>query len=293
LIEDSFDNHVVSWSPDGRRLLYHASPSGSQILDEIWVMNGDGSGQLNLSDNPAPDFHPSWSPDGLRIAFSSQRDGDDEIYVVNADRSGLIALTDNASSDFHPDWSPNGQGIVFASDRDGSGEIYAMNADGTNIQRLTHNTREEFHPVWSPDSARIAFVSDDGLGHGEIWIMNSDGTGQRKVSGVVNSSSPFWSPDGRALVFDGYTNDLASPLQSDVYLADIANNTLAKLTNGPDESASGPWSPDGSTLLIRVGKILGSAKYYAVRPHGSGLRRLASETNFEEECCASWQPSPP
>ena len=69
-------------------------------------MNADGSAQTRLTDNDATDVSPSWSPDGSRIAFASDRDGNPEIYVMNADGSGQTSLTNNLADDVYPSWSP-------------------------------------------------------------------------------------------------------------------------------------------------------------------------------------------
>jgi Tol biopolymer transport system component len=68
-------------------------------------MNADGSNQTRLTYNNASDSFPTWSPDGTRIAFGSDRDGNDEIYIMNADGSNQIRLTYNSAADYYPDWA--------------------------------------------------------------------------------------------------------------------------------------------------------------------------------------------
>jgi TolB protein len=107
-------------------------------------MNTDGSNQTRLTNNPAEDFQPSFSPDGNRIAFVSDRDGDREIYVMNADGLNQTRLTDSLSFNFEPSFSPDGSKIAFESNR----EIYVMNADGSNPINLTNNPAFDQSPSW-------------------------------------------------------------------------------------------------------------------------------------------------
>jgi TolB protein len=95
------DGNNSSWSLDGKKIVFDSKRDGKR---EIYIMDADGSNQVNLTNNPADDFDPVWSPDGKRIAFSSNRDGNYEIYVMDADGSNQINLTNNPADDRCPDW---------------------------------------------------------------------------------------------------------------------------------------------------------------------------------------------
>jgi Tol biopolymer transport system component len=93
-----------------------------------------------------------------RIAFTSNRDGNNEIYLMIG--ANITRLTYNISNDINPEWHPKGNKIAFSSDRDGDFEIYVMDADGTNVTQLTDNTVADGCQCWSPNGSKIAFCSD-------------------------------------------------------------------------------------------------------------------------------------
>ena len=119
------------WLPDGRIIYQGCIAEGCGIIS----MNPDGTGP-KLITSDASDAAPSASPDGSRIAFMSQRDGNWEIYSVNVDGSDLRRLTEDHGQDGLPDWSPDGRSIAFVSSRTGRWSIWVMNADGTNQREL-------------------------------------------------------------------------------------------------------------------------------------------------------------
>src|SRR6059058_5568599 len=165
-------------------------------------MNADGSGQTNLTNSvTSNNTNPSWSPDGSRIAFQSDRNGDDEIYSMNSDGSGTPTnLTqDPSAQDFSPSWSPDGAKIAFTKSTFQAGlDVYVVSADGSGQQtNLTaSDSSENKEPSWSPDGGRIAFVSNRA-GDDDIWLMNAtDGSSpQQLTANPATDFAPAWSPD--------------------------------------------------------------------------------------------------
>jgi TolB protein len=117
-------------------------------------LQGDISLQ-RLTDNDTSDGFPAWSPDGTRLVFMSQSDGNREIYIMDNDGSNQQRLTNNDVDDSFPRWSPDGQHIIFVTATVYSGvhstDLAIMSADGTNLRLLTRTPMiEEASPSWRP-----------------------------------------------------------------------------------------------------------------------------------------------
>ena len=167
---------------------------------EIYIMNLDGGDEIRLTNNPAYDGWPSWSPDGSQIAFMSERSGNPDIYVMNADGSNLRQLTNHPANDIWPEWSPDGKWIAFPSRRDGNFEIYLINPDGTRLQRLTNTPSHEDFPAWSPDGKQLVFTRVEGDDGTYIINIDSGDPFERKLFDF-RVFEPAWSPDGAQIVF--------------------------------------------------------------------------------------------
>ncbi len=149
-ITDIFPNRTgqqmrggLSWS----KLGVFAVGMNTTGLNDVFSLFSDGSGLRNLTNNPADDSTPAYSPDGKLIAFTSNRDGRQQIYVMNADGSGVRRVANSQFNDFSPTWSPDGNWIAFASNRGSSTDIYMMDLNGNNVKALSSGGGT--HPTWS------------------------------------------------------------------------------------------------------------------------------------------------
>ena len=241
-------------------------------IDQICIINADGTGRRQLTDLPATAFYASLSPDGQNVYFSSRQTGTYEIYSIDINGNNLQRLTNNIGTLYAPELSPDGQRIIFTSNGNG---IWVMNADGSDPHAITF--RDDIDPTWSPDGSMIAFASNRS-GQRQLYTAKASGKQVNQVTDLNNMGGrSTWSPDGKWLAFyRGPAGD------HDIFIIKIDGSGLKKLTNGGDNL--GPtWSPDGEWIAFTSFRD-GNNEIYKIRPDGTGLTQLTNSP------ISDWQP---
>lgn len=267
---------------------------------QIFVMDADGNNRKQLTDIGANAI-PTWSPDGRKIAFISNRDGNQEIYVMDADGSNQTRLTNTEDNEWTVSWSPNGNKLAFTRGNNAEGddfEIYVMETDSHKEKRLTDNEAEDSGPMWSPDGKWIAFTSKRD-GNYEIYVMKSNGKDQRNLTN--NSAQdgffypgPSWSPDSKQIAFASLRDDPDCPdiysyeseCNWEIYVMKADGSKQTNLTHNPATDAFSVWSADGQKIAF-ISNRDDNQEIYVMKTNGKKQTRLTDSS--EEEYAFDWQ----
>ncbi len=253
----------------GKRIIYASTHSGGRDCPsepdrskgyvwpvyadyELYTARADGTDIRRLTDSPGYDAEATVSPDGKKIIFTSERDGDLDLYSMNVDGINVKRLTDALGYDGGAFYSPDSKMIVYRRSNPQTEadiaryknllsqhlivptvlEIWVMNADGSNKRQVTNLASGSFAPYFTPDGKRIIFCTNyfdpergtrRGQPNFDLALINIDGTGLERVTfNETFDGFPMFSPDGKKLVFASNRN-ASKPGETNVFIADWVN----------------------------------------------------------------------
>jgi serine/threonine protein kinase len=263
-------------------------------VPEIWVMNINGSGLRQITNIGEGACQPDWSPDGLRIVFTSPCIKNQESYkgsglfIINSDGSELIPLPSSPGGDYDPDWSPDGTQIVFTTLREGGmPNIYIIDLQSNLASPLIDvDTGSYIQPAWAPDKDVIAFVGGDNRILGTLLSVKEP-FGVSTGGLEIRNANPAWSPDGTALLFSqsNPSDDSGATWLMAVAYSDEVRSPVV-IPNS--DSASEPsYSPDGFWLVFRSWAT-GNHDIAIMRPSGVDRQNLLDDLAYDFD--PDWNP---
>jgi imidazolonepropionase-like amidohydrolase/Tol biopolymer transport system component len=274
----------VDVSPDGRTLAF-------TLLGDIYTMPITGGTPRRISEGLAWEVHPRFSPDGRRIAFTSDRGGGDNIWVMNADGGDKRQVT---KEDFRlinqASWSPDGEYIVakkhFTTQRSlGTGEIWIYHVSGGGGVKLVARASEELQkelgePVYAPDGSAVYYTRNTTPGNTFVYAQDStqgifaiekidlkSGEVTTAVSGYGGAVRPQPSPDGKSISFIRRDKD-----KSELWVKNLTTGQERRLTGGLDLDMQETWAVLGTYPLMSWTPDSQAVVYWA----GGKLRRIAA-----------------
>jgi Tol biopolymer transport system component/imidazolonepropionase-like amidohydrolase len=184
ILEDGYDAHAPTWSPDGQRIAFQGYRDSTW---NIWTIDRDGTGLKRETSGAFDDREPHWSPDGTSIAFSSDRSGNYDVWTLDLATGTLRQITRDEANEYMPAWSRDGRELAYVSDRKERG-IYATGVQSASGRRIHADGRVLAGPSWSADGRQIAYVAIDGARSHLIVVSSSD---QRELADAAEDVFPF------------------------------------------------------------------------------------------------------
>jgi Tol biopolymer transport system component len=265
---------------------------------DIFIIQADGSGLTQLTDNPTVDADPDWSPDGSQISFRSRRDGSSDIFVMSSDGSTPVNLINDPEfsldDEFAPRWNPDGETFSIYTDRferrgicvSGYHQIALLRKqeDEYEVDLFDTIAGEQYSSSWSPDGRYLVFNSVCRVPGFQLYIYDTQTRETQKITSTEPNSisQPAWSHDGQFLAFSANINS-----NNDIYILNLNSNNQVRITDHSAKDIMPSWSPDDSQIAFASNRD-GNDEIYIMDVDGTNLYNLTQHP--ADDWYPSWSP---
>lgn len=211
---------------------------------ELFVMNSDGTNKIRLTDNDHADACASWSPDGSKIAFTTNENGAFNIYVANSDLTNKKVLVKNDYGNKScPVWSRDNK-IAFIFNKIESNYVCIINADGSSLENIAKTSENDQPPAWSPDGSKIAYTYSEKNKFPDIYLIDlKKNTRVNITENPAYDAFPSFSNDGRKIAFSSGRDKMMA-----VYIMNIDGSNVKRLKK--TQNAHSPvWTNDDKFIV--------------------------------------------
>jgi TolB protein len=264
---------------------------------DLFALSAGQTVPTRLTDSPADDRDPVWSPDGSRLAFASRRDGNWELYILEMASGNVTRLTSDMVYEANPAWSPDGLWLAYEGYAEGNLDIYIVKADASEgPYAVTRQPGPDFSPAWTtassgPTDRLIAYTSTRGSNQ-DIYLIFLANPSEQLATNLTNTpgvqeDNASWSPDGTLIAYDAAENGVSL-----IYTRSAINPSAPPSPIG--EGHSPCWSPDGSQIAYlvdrpskaaavdsalvtaQIGTFRGAAEHFSLPALASGVHWTAA-----------------
>jgi TolB protein len=183
------------------RITFASASAGKNRKKEIYISDIDGANARQLTQDGALGYGPKFSPDGSKIAYSSDKSGYRDTYVIDLNTKKRTCVAQFPGQNTGAAFSPNGSTLALSLSKFGNPEICTIPSTGGEPTRLTNARGTDCSPTWSPDGTKIVYVSDERGSPGLYILPATGGTPEKLNTESSYTTEPDWSPDGKKIAY--------------------------------------------------------------------------------------------
>ena len=272
--------HTSAVAPAGKIVFLRPVPDTAG--SDVWIMDWDGTNQVQLTNDGVQNLQPALSPDGTKIIYGARYNNELTLWVMDVDGSDKTELTQILSDSQAVHWSPDGSQIAYANASQHFWEVWVAYPDGSAAVRLTTHDGAAAMPHWAPDMQQLVYEVESSTRSYDVYTTTVTGSSHQLITSAIGSGFsnhwPAWSPDGTEIATIHFPAGSLGPYDLWLMNADGTNGrVLVQDIEGPSENRLN-WSADGNWLIFGKNNQIW-------RVHRDGTQAFPVATSD------AWQPS--